>query len=182
MFLGLSDIFFRKECVMYKDLIDQLSAHFYPAIVFAAVLAAAAMQIERCGVKETVKRFDWKKTLFFLYTSFILFSALLGRSTITKPLNSLFKNFWPMERQEWENILIFVPISFLGLAAYRPKRRMRTAAALGFGLSLFIEVSQLISRLGQFQLSDLLFNTLGGVLGGALFCGVCALAGRIRKK
>lgn len=167
---------------MYKDFIKELSVHFYPALVFAAVLVVAAMQIERCGVKETLKRFDWKKALFFLYTAFILFSAVLGRSKITKPLDSLLKNFWPLDKQEWENILIFVPISFLGLVAYRPKRHMITAAALGFGVSLFIEISQLVSRLGQFQLSDLLFNTLGGVLGGILFCGVCALAGLIRKK
>lgn len=45
------------------------------------------------------------------------------------------------------------------------------AAALGisFGTSLGIEFLQLLLCLGTFQLADLFYNTLGGVLGGALY-------------
>lgn len=38
-----------------------------------------------------------------------------------------------------------------------------------FLCSFFIEFSQLILRLGTFQLSDLFYNTLGGFLGGLIY-------------
>ena len=35
-----------------------------------------------------------------------------------------------------------------------------------------IEMLQLLLRLGTFQLSDIFYNTVGGVLGGVCYCAV----------
>ena len=35
-----------------------------------------------------------------------------------------------------------------------------------------IEMLQLLLRLGTFQLSDIFYNTVGGVLGGLMYCAV----------
>ena len=35
-----------------------------------------------------------------------------------------------------------------------------------FLLSVFIEVMQIIAHLGTFQISDIVYNTLGGIIGG----------------
>ena len=43
-------------------------------------------------------------------------------------------------------------------------------AISAFGFSLIIEMLQLLLRLGTFQLSDIFYNTVGGVLGGLLYC------------
>lgn len=38
--------------------------------------------------------------------------------------------------------------------------------------SVSIEMLQLLLRLGTFQLSDIFYNTVGGVLGGLMYCEV----------
>lgn len=42
----------------------------------------------------------------------------------------------------------------------------------------FLEMLQLLLRLGTFQLSDIFYNTVGGVLGGLLYC----VAMKVRKR
>ena len=41
-----------------------------------------------------------------------------------------------------------------------------------------IEILQLLLRLGTFQLSDIFYNTVGGVLGGLMYCAVM----KVRKR
>lgn len=43
------------------------------------------------------------------------------------------------------------------------------ATVIAFGFSLGIEFTQLLLRIGTFQLADLFYNTLGGFLGGAIY-------------
>ena len=40
---------------------------------------------------------------------------------------------------------------------------------IAFLFSVSIEVLQLLLRLGTFQLSDIFYNTVGGVIGGAVY-------------
>lgn len=47
--------------------------------------------------------------------------------------------------------------------------------------SLTIELLQLFLRLGTFQISDLFFNTIGGLAGGIIYFLVNAVAERIRR-
>ena len=43
---------------------------------------------------------------------------------------------------------------------------------IAFIFSISIEMLQLLLRLGTFQLSDIFYNTVGGVLGGLMYCAV----------
>ena len=43
---------------------------------------------------------------------------------------------------------------------------------IAFIFSISIEMLQLLLRLGTFQLSDIFYNTGGGVLGGLMYCAV----------
>lgn len=71
------------------------------------------------------------------------------------------------------NILMFLPMCtfvFFYDRHIREKRRtyFQTAiisTAISFFNSLIIELMQLIFRVGTFQISDLFYNTLGGILG-----------------
>lgn len=38
--------------------------------------------------------------------------------------------------------------------------------------SISIEMLQLLLRLGTFQLSDIFYNTVGGMIGGLMYCAV----------
>ena len=52
---------------------------------------------------------------------------------------------------------------------------------IAFLSSLTIELLQLFLRLGTFQISDLFFNTIGGLVGGIIYFLVNAVAERIRR-
>ena len=43
------------------------------------------------------------------------------------------------------------------------------SAKLGLIFSVSIEMLQLLLRLGTFQISDIVYNTLGGMLGGVVY-------------
>ena len=52
------------------------------------------------------------------------------------------------------------------LEQYELHHRARIAIKPG------IEMLQLLLRLGTFQLSDIFYNTVGGVVGGLMYCAV----------
>lgn len=63
------------------------------------------------------------------------------------------------------NVLAFVPFgAFLPIFSARCRKFWRTIY-YSFELSLFVELLQLIFRVGSFDVDDLLLNTLGGMLG-----------------
>ena len=44
--------------------------------------------------------------------------------------------------------------------------------SIAFIFSVSIEMLQLLLRLGTFQLSDIFYNTVGGMIGGLMYCAV----------
>ena len=66
------------------------------------------------------------------------------------------------------NVFLFIPIGFLVGGALK-KKHLWNALGFGFVLSLFIEVTQLISTRGVFNVDDIIHNTLGCVLGFLCF-------------
>lgn len=76
------------------------------------------------------------------------------------------------------NVFVFVPYGMLlPLLAHRC-RRFWYVVLLGFDFSLLVEVIQLISKVGSFDVDDLLLNTIGGAIG--YLCFVLANAFRNR--
>lgn len=74
------------------------------------------------------------------------------------------------------NVVMTIPICFLVFffikqffsKAYSNKVMIGYSAIISFLLSLFIELTQLVTCLGTFQISDLVYNTLGGVIGALI--------------
>ena len=66
------------------------------------------------------------------------------------------------------NILVFIPFGFFMPMASKYKSLGGTLV-YSFGVSLCVEVFQLVMRVGCFDVDDLLLNTLGGVLGHGLY-------------
>lgn len=85
------------------------------------------------------------------------------------------------------NILLFLPICFVILfclrlffnKTYGYKKILLSSITFSFSLSLFIELLQLIFCIGTFQLSDLTYNTLGGVIGALIYI---VIQKAVRKK
>ncbi|MBR4500357.1 MAG: VanZ family protein [Clostridia bacterium] len=126
---------------------------------------------------------QWRYGLFLFYLSFLLISAVLSRSQVD-PLRNVMSHFWfrkgnvMWNNEIIENILFFIPYTVLFLAAFRPARPWAAALAVSAATTCALEVSQLVLRLGEFQLSDMLYNTLGGMIG----CLLWMAAVLVRKK
>ena len=68
------------------------------------------------------------------------------------------------------NILLFVPFGYLLPLLWKRADRWWKVVLCGFVLSLLIELTQLVTHLGMFDLDDLMNNSLGAFLGWGCFC------------
>lgn len=66
------------------------------------------------------------------------------------------------------NFAAFIPYGFI-ISALSERRTFVKTAGLSFLLSLIFEISQVFTAIGGFATSDLMLNTLGGVVGFAIF-------------
>ena len=53
------------------------------------------------------------------------------------------------------------------------QRSFSATAYYSFVLSLCVEVFQLITKVGSFDVDDLLLNTIGGICGIYIICNMC---------
>lgn len=76
------------------------------------------------------------------------------------------------------NVICFVPFGAILPVLNRRARNFFVITFLSFEFSLLVECAQLISKVGSFDVDDLMLNTLGGVTGFLMFT-VC---NRVRRK
>ena len=113
------------------------------------------------------------KILFVLYIAFLLYFLILadwyGRSRQMQNYRSQIG--WVAYANLFGNVLIFIPFGFFMPMASRYRSFFLTTV-YSFGLSFLVETFQLVSRVGSFDVDDLLLNTIGGILGYIIF-GIC---------
>lgn len=147
--------------------------------------------------KKEEKRFRaLGKVLFLLYIIFLIyflcFSEWYGRVGTTAEYRynlELFKEIKRFMDYREElglfavctnllgNIFIFVPYGFFVAMASRYRGFGKTFF-YSFGLSFCVEIFQLVTRVGSFDVDDILLNTLGGVIGYIVF----VIFGRITRR
>ena len=77
-----------------------------------------------------------------------------------------------------ENVIMMVPFSAAVLWTFGKKigndwkKILWQSGKITFIFSISIEILQLLLRLGTFQLSDIFYNTVGGMIGGLIYCAV----------
>lgn len=67
-----------------------------------------------------------------------------------------------------ENILLFIPFGFFVPKMWKCLRRLSVCVFAGFCFSLAIEVTQLLTQRGHFQVDDILMNTIGAGIGAVI--------------
>lgn len=67
------------------------------------------------------------------------------------------------------NIICFIPFGSMLPLLSRKMRKMSLTTLVSFELSLVIEVTQLLLKVGSFDVDDLLLNTIGGLIGYLLY-------------
>ena len=129
------------------------------------------------------------RKLFFLafVTSLVLFRTLLNRSQWMNPLGDIMGGWGILETVNGErqlttecieNVIMMVPFSAVVMWTFQEKMEkgwkkiLWQSGKIAFIFSISIEMLQLLLRLGTFQLSDIFYNTVGGVLGGLMYCAV----------
>lgn len=140
------------------------------------------------------------KILFILYILFIvyflIFSDWYGRTGTMDDYHYnlvLFREirrFWNYREEVglfamftnlFGNVIIFIPFGFFMPMASK-YRSIFSAVFYSFGLSLCVETFQLITKVGSFDVDDLLLNTVGGLVGYLIFVLGEALRRRHVKK
>ena len=139
-------------------------------------------------IKNKIKRAGM--VAFLLYIAaliyFLFFSESYGRAGFAEreyhynvvPFREI-KRFWIYREQLGvfavvTNLLGIVPFGFILPLIVRRARGFFLITLSGFALSLFVEVVQLITKVGCFDVDDLILNTLGAAVGYILFA-VCHL-------
>ncbi len=167
---------------------------FWFAVLFAVVFMFAYKN--NSGLKDALKKWvSWFKKekkfrrVFFLafYTALILFRTLLKRSLNVDPLANVMGEWSFFDQVNGktvfnssvpENLIMLAPFIFLLFFAFREEilkngvsflKVIYKSLVISFVFSLSIETAQLLFHLGTWQLSDLVYNTLGGILGGVIY-------------
>ena len=108
---------------------------------------------------------------------FLFFSEKYGRAVVTEqefrynlvPFVEIRLGFAAVFTNLVGNVAGFLPFGFI-LPVITEKMRSGLLITLaGFGLSLTVEVIQLITRVGCFDVDDMILNTAGAALGYLLF-------------
>ena len=158
------------------DLIRQ--AFYLPRAILVAIpmiLAWMFWKDNQGHIRERLSALKgkWWITAFFVYVSYILVSTIIGR-TKEYPLGSVISHLFPGDdirvwKMNIENMLMFVPYSFLFLQAFKPDKPWYSSTILVIITALAIESYQLLFWLGVFQISDVIFNLIGGIIGTAVW-------------
>ncbi|MBR3811975.1 MAG: VanZ family protein [Agathobacter sp.] len=67
------------------------------------------------------------------------------------------------------NICVFMPLGIFVPKLFKRCRNVLFVTILSLELSILAEVIQLLTRVGSFDVDDLLLNTLGGILGYLIY-------------
>lgn len=68
------------------------------------------------------------------------------------------------------NVVGFMPCGFFLPIVSRRSKRWYNTVIISFGFSFFVELIQLIFRVGSFDVDDMILNTAGAVAGYSLYC------------
>lgn len=80
------------------------------------------------------------------------------------------------------NIAAFIPFGFFLPIMSRKCRSLFYMVFFSFECSLMVEVLQLVSKVGCFDVDDLLLNTIGGAIGYLIFATLQQVRRRLNEK
>ena len=170
-------------------------AMFFYLYAYESIGAGKGWKIAIMTWYQKFKESVFFRKLFFLafVTSLILFRTLLNRQLWMNPLSDVMGGWgiWETVNGEQkltteciENVIMMVPFSAVVMWTFEEKignslkKILWQSGKIAFIFSISIEMLQLLLRLGTFQLSDIFYNTVGGMIGGLMYCAVM----KVRKR
>jgi len=176
-----------------SNVLDALYKPFGYAILTSILFMFLHLYLKEVGWKNALKK--WIETfktnsefrrLFLLsfYTIVIMFRTLFNRNIWANPISNvigiwgLYKENGQITTEAIENLFLFIPFTMLLFWCFGEKilgekvkilTTLKKSIVVVFLFSLGTELLQVILRIGTFQLSDLFYNTLGGLIGGLIY-------------
>lgn len=147
------------------------------SIFFVSLFLIGYFLVYKNKMKDTKKLKVSKVVLWsiFLIYMIVVLGATIGDrvsgyESVNLHLFSSYKDAYNnFSLREWRyiilNILMFVPIGFMMPLLLKKCERWYITYLVGFTTSLFIEILQLISKRGIFEIDDIINNTLGCTIG-----------------
>lgn len=187
--MGLYFEYFVKTIKMVLTTIYELAGY---SLITAIFFMYFYMCAKKHGWKKAIliwldkfkKDFQFRRVFIFVfYVIMILLKTLLIRQIWMNPLSNVLGG-WGMygsngefTGESVENLILFIPFTFLGAGCFSKKMSdgvsfviiIKHSIVISFIFSMAIELSQLFFRLGTFQLADLFYNTMGGLVGGIIY-------------
>ena len=169
---------------------DILSAfHYLPFGMFAGILMAFAVSaVNDWRVKKGKKTISVAAvTCFAIYMAILLVITLFSRESgsSTNGIDLQLLSTWGINQRNnalvIENILLFIPYGCTMAWAIPATRMFHRNLFCGLMTSLLVEVVQLVTGRGFFQLDDIITNVMGQIIGFCLFTLVYALGRGVRK-
>lgn len=151
-------------------------------VIPAALLCVVALAFAWGYFRAKRRPFPWKKAAALLvlvgwFVLMIFVTVLRHESYVFRDYNFYLFRAWieawnRFTVQSWLNIMLniamFVPLGFLLPVLCRWADKWNRMLLAGFGTSMLVEVIQLITRRGIFDIDDLFTNTLGAMLGWSI--------------
>jgi glycopeptide antibiotics resistance protein len=159
-----------------NDLFENISLNALQSIIKGAFLFGGYLIIKyiyfhlRSQKSHISFRKIVSKYLFVCYIMFVLYLVLFSREPGSRETVNLkfFGTYSESPRAQaymFENILLLIPFGFLLPFLSKRLRTFTHALTLGALLSIIIEITQLITKRGYFQVDDIWLNTIGSGLG-----------------
>lgn len=166
--------------LIFNDILTAF-IQYVPYSITAGVIAITAVFVSLLIITEEKAKILWdvykaKITLLFLafvYLFGVVAVTFLCREPGTREgmdlrLFSTFSRQWTENAFPIENIILFIPLGLLLPFLYKKFSHFVPCILFGTLISLTIEVSQLLTKRGYFQIDDILTNMVGCAIGFGL--------------
>lgn len=172
--------------IFIVDIIRTVVMSLPQGFTLAVIISVALEYIRRRTLGGYIRSLENKKSRYFIYLLtycyMVLYRTLLCREAIYKPLSRVWQD-WGIVRSGsvkidpspfLGNTLMFTLLMILVLMNFSDRFKsdrdiLIKCTIISFLLSLSIETIQIITCRGTFQISDLIYNTLGGFIGCLLY-------------
>lgn len=172
------------------DLLENFCAYIIPSLIFAVLMGCLFWNIQKNGIRNVIISYLTEmrhnrrliyQLLFFLYVYFIFDRTLLSRHFGWSSGLGNIMGGWTLLDPETgkvtfeavENFAFFVPYIILFFLSFNTGKRgmeiLKKSFFAGTLTSIFIEMGQMIFKVGEFQISDLVYNIAGAVMGGTIY-------------
>ena len=190
---------------VFTKILTNILTALYEPFGFSILLSFLAMFFYLYAYEPTEAGKGWKSAIVTWYKKFkesvffrklfalafvsslILFRTLLNRNLWMNPLSNVMGGWgiWETVNGERkltteciENVIMMVPFSLVVMWTFDVKGKILwQSGKIAFIFSVSIEMLQLLLRLGTFQVADIFYNTIGGLIGGLMYYGIM----KIRK-